>query len=246
MRACDGSNWEQLVRAAGVSLGTADEGEVDGIAGEATAEEASRHPYRARVAAVVLAAGEGTRFEGGPKLLAAFRGRPLLAWAVEPAVEAGLEVVVVQGAADLADALAGFGPGVTVVDNPRWNEGQATSLATGIAWSDAAGFDAVVVGLGDQPMVPASAWRALAEAEIAPIVSATFAGCRRPPVRLERRVWPLLSRTGDEGARELMRRRPDLVAELACMGDPADVDTVEDLRANDRREGAATSRTSAR
>jgi molybdenum cofactor cytidylyltransferase len=195
-------------------------------------------PQDARVAAVLLAAGEGSRFTSGPKLLAAFRGRPLLAWALAPPLEAGLPVVVVRGAVDLAEALTGFGTAITVVDNPRWREGQATSLRAGIAWCEVAGFDAAVVGLGDQLLVPSSAWRAVASAELAPIVSASFCGTRRPPVRLDRRVWPLLSVTGDEGARELMRRRPDLVAEVACEGDPIDVDTVEELRAHQRRVDA--------
>jgi molybdenum cofactor cytidylyltransferase len=192
----------------------------------------------ARAAAVLLAAGEGTRFSAGPKLLATFRGRPLLAWAVGPPVEAGLPVVVVGGAVDLGDALEDLGPSVTVVDNPRWKEGQATSLRAGIAWCDEAGFEAAVIGLGDQPLVPWSAWRSVAGAELAPIVSASFGGRRRPPVRLAREVWPLLSATGDEGARELMRRRPDLVAEVACEGEPLDVDTVEDLEACGGIDGA--------
>ncbi len=200
-------------------------------------------PFRPRgrgAGAVLLAAGEGSRFASGSKLLATFTGRPLLAWAVAPALEAGLDVVVVRGAVDLDGALAAFGDAVTVVDNPRWREGQATSLRAGIAWCEAEGFDAAVVGLGDQPLVPSSAWRAVADAELAPIVSASFGGRRRPPVRLERRVWHLLSDAGDEGARELMRRRPELVAEVACEGDPVDIDTVEDLEAHERGDDAGT------
>jgi molybdenum cofactor cytidylyltransferase len=209
-------------------------------AGGAAAAAPAHRSRGARVAALVLAAGQGSRFSGGPKLLAPFRCRPLLAWAVGPPLEAGLPVVIVRGAVDLTEALADFGAGVTVVENPRWEEGQATSLEAGIAWCDAVGFDAAVVGLGDQPLVPSSAWRAVANAELAPIVSASYRGRRRPPVRLDRRVWPLLSGVGDEGARELMRRRPDLVAEVACEGDPMDVDTVEELRAQERRENAGT------
>ncbi len=213
----------------------------------------------ARVAAVLLAAGEGTRFRGGPKLLAELRGRPLLAWAVDPVLEAGLTLVVVRGEVDLSGALLELGPRVTelgpgvtelgrevtVLENPRAHEGQATSLRAGIAWCEAAGFDAAVVGLGDQPLIPASAWRAVAASAIAPIVSASFGGRRRPPVRLDREIWPLLPDAGDEGARALMLRRPDLVAEVACEGDPFDVDTVADLLAHERREVPGRSSTGA-
>lgn len=163
-------------------------------------------------------------------MLALVRGRPLVAWAVAAAVDAGLDAVaVVQGAVDLAPALRAFDGRTALIRNPHWTRGQATSLRAGLDWCGTNGYAAAVVGLGDQPLVPASAWRAVGMAHHAPIVTATFGGRPRPPVRLDRSVWPLLAREGDEGARELMRRRPDLVGVVACEGDPFDVDTVSDI-----------------
>lgn len=181
---------------------------------------------------MVLAAGGGTRFGGdGHKLVAQFRGRPLVAWSVEAASSAGLGgVVVVSGAVDLGPVLAALDGPITLVANPRWRLGQATSLRAGLEWCEEEGYEAAVVGLGDQPLVPAAAWRRVALGSHAPIVTATYGGRPRPPVRLDRSVWPLVGDEGDEGARELMRRRPDLVGEVACEGDPADVDTLDDIR----------------
>lgn len=177
---------------------------------------------------MVLAAGGGTRFAGSAhKLRTPFRGRPLVAWAVDAALGAALdEVIVVTGAVDLADLLP---PRVTRVDNGEWADGIASSLVAGVAAAEQAGHHAVVIGLGDQPFVTSDAWREVGLSTRAPIVVATYDGKRRNPVRLASAVWPLLDRTGDEGARSLMRRRPDLVGEVACTGTAADVDTLEDL-----------------
>jgi molybdenum cofactor cytidylyltransferase len=178
-------------------------------------------------AAVVLAAGRGSRFAGDAhKLLADVAGRPVIGHVVDAVVDAGFdEVVVVTGAVDLELHLPG---GVRCVHNPRWSEGMATSLQVGVMTAAHAGHDAVVVGLGDQPGVPTAAWRAVAAAT-SPIAVATYGAKRRNPVRLHRSVWALLPTTGDEGARSLMRVRPDLVTEVPCQGDPADIDTLEDL-----------------
>lgn len=173
-------------------------------------------------AAIVLAAGGGRRFGGdGHKLLAPFRGRPVIEWVLE-AADVLDELIVVTGAVDLP-----LPPGAREVRNERWADGQATSLAAGIA--AATDHEAVVVGLGDQPLVPAEAWRLVAAATATPIAVATYGGVRRNPVRFAAEVWPLLPTEGDEGARSLLRSRADLVTEVACPGEPADMDTQEDL-----------------
>ena len=176
-------------------------------------------------AAIVLAAGGGARFVGAThKLLAPMAdGTTIVERAVAAAVAADLDhVYVVAGAVDLPPL-----EGVTVVHNARWAEGQATSLQAGLA--AAAGHDAVVVGLGDQPGVLPEAWRLVADATETPIAVATYDGKRANPVRLGAAVWPLLPTEGDEGARTLLRVRPELVTEVPCPGSGADVDTLEDL-----------------
>lgn len=185
------------------------------------------------MAALILAAGEGSRFEGSThKLLAPFRGHTVLEWAITHAVEAGLdETIVVVGGIDLRSALSAD---VHVVTNTVWARGQASSLRAGVLVADRHGHDAVVVGLGDQPLVGSEAWRRVAMAD-SPIAVATFPEgkkgrpVRRPPVRLAREVWPLLPTKGDTGARELLRLRPDLVVEVPCPGQAVDIDTPDDL-----------------
>ena len=182
-----------------------------------------------RLAAAVLAAGGSSRFGVEPKQLASFRGRPLVSWAVEAAIDAGVfdVVFVIGGAVDLAHALP---PGVLLLENPDWGEGQATSLAAAVHAARVGGFDALVVGLGDQPFVGHDAWRAVAtHPGPEPIVVATYEGRRGHPVRLGRDVWDDLPGTGDEGARRLMAGRPELVGEVACPGNAADIDTQEEL-----------------
>ena len=176
-------------------------------------------------AAVLLCAGGSTRFAGAQhKLLTPFRGRPLVNWSLSSVEEADLdEVIVVVGGVDLSAVLGN----VVVVDNSAWHSGQATSLRAGVEEARRRGHDAVVVGLGDQPLIPGSAWRSVADS-MSPIAVATFNGHRSPPTRLADSVWEFLPQTGDVGARELINARPDLVVEINCDGDPLDIDTEDD------------------
>lgn len=179
------------------------------------------------VVAVILAAGAGRRFAGpGHKLDAPLRGLPVLQRAVGTALAAGIGPVVVVTARQLVTTLH---PTVVHIVNDRWAEGQATSLRAGLGAAHDLGADAVAIGLGDQPFVSVDAWRTVAAVD-SPIVIATYAGHRGHPVRLRRDTWDLLPDRGDEGARTLLQRRPELVTELPCEGSPIDIDTVEDLR----------------
>ena len=129
---------------------------------------------------------------------------------------------------DSVDLSAVLPVGATVLHNDRWFDGQATSLRLAVDYAERVGHEAVVVGLADMPGVPAAAWRAGADCP-PPLAVATFNGLRRPPTRIARLLWPELPTTGDEGGRVLLSEQSSHVVEVACPGNPEDVDTVEDL-----------------
>ncbi len=187
--------------------------------------------------AVVLAAGAGTRFKSQPthKLLADLRGRPVLAWVLQAAVESAIgPVYVVSGATDIGPVLRNF-PDVVEVANPDWATGQASSLQTAVQiaakWEviNGAKVDSIVIGLGDQPFVTASAWRNVATTP-SPLAVATYNATRGNPVKIDRAIWDDLPKTGDEGARIVMRIHPQLVREVPCEGSSFDIDSPEDLQ----------------
>lgn len=182
------------------------------------------------VPAVVLAAGGATRM-GTNKLLLDLDGRPLLRHVVEAASEGGAHTVhAVYSSQEVRSAL---GEIVAWVHNPDAESGQASSLAAGLRSlpEDAAG---AVVLLGDQPLVGARTVRMVLRAwrqEGAPAaVAASFGEDGwRPPVVIDRSLWPeLLQLTGDEGARLVFKRQPDLLETVPATGRPDDVDTPED------------------
>jgi molybdenum cofactor cytidylyltransferase len=206
---------------------------------------------RGDVAVAVLAAGRGSRLGADhAKPLVEWRGRPLLAWALDAATGTHFDpIVVVTGyerravRAVLGERFGGFA-GVGEAHNRHWKDGIASSLVTAIDYLD--GFTrvgAVCIGLADQPRVGTEAYLRLAAAyrDGAELAVATYGGRRGNPVLLARSLWPeARALRGDVGARTLMERHE--VAEVACddTGSPADVDTYSDLQALDRDEGRGT------
>ena len=112
-------------------------------------------------AAVLLAAGAGTRFVGDRhKLLTEVKGKPIVRHALDAARKAKFdEVIVVSGNVDIAAVIPND---VTLLHNERWEDGQATSLRAATIYADSPGQGAIVIGLGDQPGIPSEAWASVA------------------------------------------------------------------------------------
>jgi CTP:molybdopterin cytidylyltransferase MocA len=164
-----------------------------------------------KVGAVVLAAGEGSRF-GGPKQ------RLLLPEVLERLRQSPVdEIVVVTGAHPVeSDA--------PVVHCPDWHRGPGASLRCGLA-ALASETEAAVVVLADGPdLVPRTVARVLDawKEKGADVVAASYSGVRGHPVLLAQAVWKDVP---DEGLRAWT---PALVA-CDDLGAPGDVDVPEDL-----------------
>lgn len=198
-------------------------------------------------AAVILAAGVGSRFGGG-KVRAALDGRPLLAHVLAAVREVGIRrVVVVLGrdAGAVLDAVRDVDPAaleqVLVAVNPAPERGLATSLRLGFGAATAVAPPAsppagVLVLLGDQPRVRADVLRVLfgaATSAHAIAVVPRYAGDAAPnPVLLLPPGWPLVAGlTGDRGLGPLLAADPDRVVRVAVPGANPDVDTPADLAA---------------
>jgi CTP:molybdopterin cytidylyltransferase MocA len=188
------------------------------------------------IVGVVLAAGSGSRF-GAVKQLAPFRGRPLVEHAVAALADGGLDAVLVVLGADAAaiEQQADLRP-ANVIRCADAHQGQSRSLRAGVAAAERLGAAAVVVLLGDQPLVaPAAVERVVAAAAADPhadAVRATYGGVPAHPVLLRRSTFPAVARLqGDTGARELFAEFDVVLVACDGHGSPADVDTPGDLAA---------------
>lgn len=179
------------------------------------------------LAAIVLAAGTGSRFGGG-KMTAPFRGEPLLHHAIRAARAAPVDRVIVVCSAGVD---IGEWNGAPPVEALRLASPElSTSLKAGIA---AAGdTQGAFIFLGDMPLVPHDVATGLAEAlhdNFAAIPR--FRGRNGHPVLLSARAFPqVASLAGDEGAGRLLKQRKDIAfLDCASEGVLLDVDRTEDL-----------------
>jgi molybdenum cofactor cytidylyltransferase len=186
------------------------------------------------VLGLVLAAGGSARM-GRPKQLAELDGRALLAHVLAAAAEAPLDRVVVAlggAATEILDRVELRPAEPLVVEG--WAAGMGHVLASTLAQ---AGGDwrAVVVLLGDQPLVTGRAVARLVEAWRAgagPVVTATYGGRPGNPRLFDRRLLPdLLGLAGDTGARDLVAAHPEWVhrVEVGDLASDADIDVEADL-----------------
>jgi len=155
-------------------------------------------------------------------------GQTIISRSLTAMIGADLDgLIVVSGALDISHLIGD----VEEVHNPDWKTGQRSSVITAVNFARSHDYDAIVVGLADQPFLTSQAWINVATST-SPIAVATYDGIRGNPVRLHSSVWDTfenLEADSDAGARSLIHLHPELVREVACEGNSADIDTTEDL-----------------
>ncbi|MDK9704157.1 MAG: NTP transferase domain-containing protein [Sulfuritalea sp.] len=193
--------------------------------------EPARTAAGRRVAALVLAAGSGTRMGPGNKVLREVGGVPMLRRAVNAALASrcsSVRVVTGFGAEEAKGCLAGLD--VDFSHNPDFLTGMASSLRCGLA-ALPDDSDAVVILLADMPFIHGGHIDRLIAAfdpQQAKIVVPMKAGRRGNPI-----LWPraffaeMQAVEGDVGARDVLRRHADQIEAVAFDDDAifADVDT---------------------
>lgn len=203
-------------------------------------QEAAQTPLQTPVVtALVLAAGLSRRMAPHNKLLVRDEaGRAMVARVASAALacQATQTLVVLGHQADQVEAaLTGYP--VSFVHADAYETGLAASLRAGIAALPDT-VHAALVCLGDMPLITAATLDALIAAydpeEGRLIVVPTHKGKRGNPVLWDRRFFPeILAVSGDAGARSLLLRHADKVAEVEIENDTilTDFDTAAALEA---------------
>jgi molybdenum cofactor cytidylyltransferase len=186
-----------------------------------------------RIAAVILAGGASRRY-GQPKQLLTWNRKPFIRWCAETSIQAGLEpVIVVLGAnsEDILPALAGLP--IKIVNNPDWNEGQASSLRAGIQ-SLPKETGAAIFLLADQPQVTPELLDKMKSEHahsLAKIIAPIVDGQRTTPTLFDRSTFAELQKLqGDSGGRQLFSQYQPRYFEYSDSKLLLDIDQPEDYQ----------------
>jgi len=170
------------------------------------------------VSAILLAAGESKRM-GKPKLLLPLGGGTVLGQTVDNLLSSNAdEVIVVLGANTQEMKKAITGKPVKVVFNPDYRQGMSTSLITGLKQVSTRA-QRVMVALCDQPFIEKKTYNKLVNESLNSDKGITV------PLYKTKRGNPiifaigykeeLMQLKGDIGGREILRKHPDDILEVA-------------------------------
>ena len=187
-----------------------------------------------RVAAIVMAAGAGTRMRGRIKQLLPWHGKTLIENAIGITTSSQVfETIVILGAHANKIRPVIRNTAARIQINPQWETGHASTIRAGIR-ALAPSIDAAIFINADQPLLTSQVidriLQRYAETD-APIVAPVYAGKRSSPVLFNRSHFAeLLRLENEQGGRELLTQYRDQIAWVEFDSERMswDVDTPEE------------------
>ncbi len=183
---------------------------------------------------IVLAAGSSSRL-GQPKQLLSYQGKSLLCHIIETALTVVSDVKVVLGANEplLTEHLQQHVYPISIISNPDWQEGMASSIRAGMAHVSAT-TDAVLFVLSDQPAVSVELLASIlvqAQTNNQGIVACEYAQQQGVPMLFKRPYFALLQKLqGEKGAKSVLAQHQyDSLTVPFAQGN-WDIDTPNDLK----------------
>ena len=189
-----------------------------------------------KIGTIILAAGDSSRMGGEPKQLLIYKGQSLIRRVTESALalQRGAVVVVLGANRErIVPELTGLP--VTLVDNPSWPTGQASSLKTGLAalYLTHKDIDAVLVLHTDQPLV--SVGLLLHMLDVRNEDGKGIVACRYdtqisiPALFHRDYIAELLQLEGDKGVKWVIVRHRDDCSEVPFEAGAIDLDSKRDV-----------------
>jgi len=200
-----------------------------------------------KFAAILLAAGQSTRFETGSKLTHIIKDRPLISWSLSPLIKSNLEqVIIVTGchAETINTAITPLKdqhPNLTTIHNEIFELGMGNSIATGMT-AISSNIEGVFICLADMPKITEDIFTKLAHSfanqqnrettKNKSIFRPSYQGKPGHPVLFSKiHFEKLASLNGNQGARQIIKSNQDAL-ELIAMDSPhtrLDIDNRQDL-----------------
>jgi molybdenum cofactor cytidylyltransferase len=194
--------------------------------------------FMCNIGAIILAAGTSSRM-GSPKLLLPFKGLPIVAYPLILACRHHLHpIVCVTGRYDLPvqEALHSWREDVTFQFNVHYKNGMSSSLKVGIDAMKGK-VDAVLIFLGDQPLVTNEVIQTMIEQYIAckengiKIIRPFYNGQMGHPILFDSSLFNAFDDLqGDEGGKVIIQQNTKFLKVLHFPNSDwgVDIDTPED------------------
>jgi molybdenum cofactor cytidylyltransferase len=203
------------------------------------------HSYN--LSAILLAAGQSSRFEEGSKLTHLINEKPLISWSLSPLINSNLEkiIIVTGGHAETINKqltpIRNKNTNITVIHNENYKLGMGASIAAGIP-AIPQSSEGVFICLADMPKITkeiiTKLTNAFADAQKPEttknksIYRPTYQGTPGHPVLFTKTHFEKLSAlNGDQGAKEIIKKNKDQLKPIEVTSPHIlfDIDKIGDI-----------------